>query len=338
MSHIPTSPEAPTDSFRQSRARSHVETVTLEREVAKRPLADGRTRSWSVPPRFPGVIGTPRYCSCLKLAAAYHRADRNRERNSLLLHIDTKYRQRKKPCIIKPACSSDIRAGHLITVGRIEVVMKAKKGLPISLPEYRLIWSVMHSVRRAIGEDSGRACLFYNVIGAYLLEHTFRISARPLMGVALVRVHDPTATVLTFAERDSATGELHSSPEGFHCWVETEAHVLDFTAPTYREELLASGQSLPIPRRMFQREKAVAAASPEEVTQEGDFLVLPNAALTNLLLGRAAKSMAVGDLAKVCLSWLRRPPKRTPTVFLMQDDRGETFEMQLAPLRLEGAW
>ncbi|MQM38731.1 hypothetical protein KBTX_02750 [wastewater metagenome] len=67
-------------------------------------------------------------------------------------------------------------------------------------------------------------------------------------------------------------------------------------------------------------------------------MVLPNPELTNLMIQRATKSLAIGDLAEVCLSWLKRPPKKTPAMFHMQDDRGERFEMQLASLRLEGAW
>jgi hypothetical protein len=223
-------------------------------------------------------------------------------------------------------------------VGQLDTNMKSKKRLILTLNEYRLILAVMDAVRSALGEDQTRACLFYNTIGAFILERSFGISARPMIGAAFFRVHDHTDSVLSYAEIDEATGQMTSSKNGFHCWVETAEHLIDFTAPRYREAMLEIGHNLPIPRKMFQRQKSTAVSDISELRREGDFLVVPDQELALSLLRNATKTHALGDLAEICVAWINKPPKKTPETFHMQDDLGAVFKMQLRKINLVGAW
>ncbi len=194
----------------------------------------------------------------------------------------------------------------------------------------------MHSVSCSIGNTTGKACLFYNVIGALMLNKHLNKEARPVMGSAFVRVHDPSDTVLSYSHL-GPDGPV-SNLEAFHCWIECEGYVIDFTAPVFRESLSEIGQLLPISRKMFQKPLSQMACSWTELHKEGDFWLMPNAELTSMLLQRFLAKPAPSDLANVCLQWFKRAPKKTPESLSMINDLGEITKMKLANIRLSAAW
>ncbi|MCK2120674.1 DUF2026 family protein [Pseudomonas aeruginosa] len=210
-------------------------------------------------------------------------------------------------------------------------------GLAITLPEYNRIFQVVHSVSAALDDRPGASCLFYNTVGAFLLERSLGVQARPRMGAAFFRVDDATDTVLVFAERDE-TGGCVSTRNGFHCWVETENHIIDFTAPVYRRYLADIGGNIQLPRKMFQKPKSSMASSCDFLVDEGDYYVESNPELTMELMSKGAGSAAVGDLAEACLQWFKRPPKKMRSTLPLMDDRGRLTEIKLTGLSVVGVW
>jgi hypothetical protein len=209
--------------------------------------------------------------------------------------------------------------------------------LPITLPEYERVFRVVHSVSRSMDDRPGASCLFYNVVGALLLEKMLRVKARPVIGAAFFRVDDSTATALSFAILND-DGTCTSTEDAFHCWVETESHIVDFTAPVYREYLEKIGLSRQLPRKMFQRRKVDMASFHQDLLFEGDYYVQPNAELTKLSLENALKSPAVGDLANVCLQWFVRPPKAMKDTLSIMNDLQEVIQVRLTALSISGVW
>ena len=157
------------------------------------------------------------------------------------------------------------------------------------------------------------------------------------MGAAFFRVDDESATALSFAQLNE-DGSCEGTQERFHCWVETENHIVDFTAPVYREYLAKSGLNVDVPRKMFQREKLGMAQSHHDLQAEGDYFVVPNKQLTNQFLAKAMESPATSDLANVCLQWFKRPPKRIQPSLTMMNDLGELTNIELTTLPIVGAW
>ncbi|WP_141133406.1 DUF2026 family protein [Pseudomonas segetis] len=52
---------------------------------------------------------------------------------------------------------------------------------------------------------------------------------------------------------DEENGNIYSSPEAFHCWVETDNYFTDFTAPEYIEALVQGGVKANIKRMIFKK-------------------------------------------------------------------------------------
>ncbi len=212
-----------------------------------------------------------------------------------------------------------------------------KNRLALTLPEYERIFRVVHSVSRSLDDRPGASCLFYNTVAALLLEKSLGVQARPVMGAAFFRVHDPSATALFFASL-MEDGTCEGTENGFHCWIETEQHILDFTAPVYREYLQKLGSPLQLPRKMFQKPKAEMARSHHELRSEGDYFVQPSRHLTKMFLESVLKSPAVGDLADACLQWFKRPPKKIPESLRLMNDLREITVVNLTKIKLVGAW
>jgi hypothetical protein len=210
--------------------------------------------------------------------------------------------------------------------------------LAITLPEYERIFRVVHSVSRSLDDRAGASCLFYNTVGAILLEQRCGIPARPAMGSAFIRVDDSDDATLAFASMDSAKGEFEGTQEAFHCWIETGDHIIDFTAPVYREYFDKLGAPRSVPRKMFQKRYSKMADSPRDLVRVGDFFVEQNIDLTRHFLESAMKSPALGDLANVCLEWFVRPPKAMKDSISIMNDLGEVTHVRAAQIHLTGAW
>ncbi len=205
----------------------------------------------------------------------------------------------------------------------------------ITLKDYETVFRILYSVSASVGNTAGKACLFYNVIGARMLNEHLKVEARPVVGSAFFLVHDQSNTVLSYSQI-GADGPF-SSPEAFHCWIECEGYVIDFTAPVFRESLSEVGQQLQIPRKMFQRPLSKMAKSWTELNSAGDFWLTPNVELTAIALRRFLEKPAPSDLANVCLHWFKKNSK-TPESLSMINDLGEITEMKLANIRLSEAW
>ena len=76
----------------------------------------------------------------------------------------------------------------------------------------------------------------------FLIERALKIPAKPVMGSAFILVDDPSDTVLSFSNV-SQDGTFSSNSNAFHCWVETQEHIIDFTAPVYKKYFDKNGQN-----------------------------------------------------------------------------------------------
>jgi hypothetical protein len=173
-------------------------------------------------------------------------------------------------------------------------------------------------------------------MGALMLSEKMKKDARPVMGSAFFRVHDPSETVLSYSRL--VDGVPTSDKDSFHCWVECDGFLIDFTAPVFRESLAQAGKNLSIQRKMLQKPFTTMADSVNDLKQEGDFCLYPDQSLTNQLLKSFLEKPAPSDLANICLHWLQKPVTKTPTDLSMVNDLGERTDMTLPNINLQAAW
>lgn len=204
----------------------------------------------------------------------------------------------------------------------------------ITLRQYELIYKIVASVGAELSHGPGKSCQFYNVNGAFILEEIFKVKAKPVMGAAFIRLTESGDTLLFAAEED---GDFYSSPEAFHCWVETENNIIDFTAPEYREALAQAGTENKIKRNMLQKEKYSRSASPHDMSNVGDFYFESNPTLTNNLLTKMFNKPATQDLAHVCVEWCKQSQKKLSS-FEIIDDLGGTTLITPINQSIDGAW
>ena len=205
----------------------------------------------------------------------------------------------------------------------------------IKLLEYERMFQVINSISEKLDDRDGASCLFYNTIGAFLIESVLKIKARPVIGAAFILVDNATDTVLCFSNIMS-NNVAFSDKENFHCWVETQDHIIDFTAPVYQKYFDRMNNPLSVPRRMFQKRKCDMSPSYQTFSKEGDFFVQENIELTKSLLSKQPPS--VGDLADICCRWYKSPPKKIDKSMVIENDLGEIIAIDLTSIRISGGW
>lgn len=204
----------------------------------------------------------------------------------------------------------------------------------ITLKQYELIYKIVASVGKELSYGAGRSCQFYNVNGAFLLEKIFKVKASPVMGAAFIRLAKNGDTLSFAGEED---GRFYSSPEAFHCWVETDNNIIDFTAPEYREALLLAGSDSRLKRLMFQKEKASMSRGPHDMSNVGDFYFESSPELTHAFLTKMFEKAATQDLATICFEWCKKSKKKL-SGFDIINDLGEVTPIKPVNYSVSGAW
>lgn len=208
---------------------------------------------------------------------------------------------------------------------------------PITLPEYERLFRLIHSVVVNEGGDPSKACLFFGIAGAYLLSTHHRLkNARPVAGLAGYNLRTPTNLFVIFGGKNDE--ELSSDADHFHCWIEVDGWIIDFTAPLFDEMAPPERKGATIPRLMFQKPAVTDAVNFTGLTTPGSYVHIPNAALTNALMFNFTRKPAHGDLIEICEKWYVRPPKKMLQSIGIGDQHGNMKEVRLSRISVEGLW
>lgn len=205
----------------------------------------------------------------------------------------------------------------------------------ITLKQYENIFRIVASAAAHFAHGAGRSCLFYNVKAAYILNQNLKIQARPVMGAAFVRLNDSGDTISFAGQED---GSFFSSPDAFHCWVETPKVILDFTAPEYREATPEYVKNNGVPRKMFQKDKRLMCGSPHSLSEPGDYFFQENPELTQHLLSEMLSKPASRDFCKICSDWYKKLSKKGIEKASVVNDLGELTQVKLKRKSLASKW
>ncbi|MFT4410296.1 DUF2026 family protein [Stenotrophomonas muris] len=205
--------------------------------------------------------------------------------------------------------------------------------LQLTLPEYRRIFEVVYSVLEGRA-NTPFACMFFAAAGVLILNKHYRIPARAVAGAFLLCT-DPEPSIISIAKSDD--GMVTSDRDGFHMWVQTETHVIDFMAPIFNEAVKGRGYPGALPRKMFQRPLSAEVESIEQLRTPGDYFTIPNIELTFELIDSLFDRHANVDLLNAVDRWFKKYPKRLDELSLL-NDLGEIYKLTLRAPAISGAW
>jgi hypothetical protein len=213
---------------------------------------------------------------------------------------------------------------------------KKSNKLAITLPDYQRMHRVIASVLNSVEANTPKACLFFAVAGAFLIEQVHKRPARTAVGAAFYRVDDNTGFTMAFGRCGENT--VSSDDEAFHCWIESDGMVIDLLAPIFQESVLSGGRTEEVARRMFQRPLSEMASTPYELDQVGDFFLQHDPVLQLSLMESFMTKPANGDLVNVCHYWYAPYPKKMLPTMRMGSDDGSFRDIKLGPIEIVGAW
>lgn len=209
----------------------------------------------------------------------------------------------------------------------------ASPKLQLTLPEYNRVYEVIYSVLEGQA-NTPFACMFFATVGALILKEHHKIEARPVAGAFFLCV-DPEPFGISFAKKEN--GLVTSDLDGFHMWVQTKTHVIDFMAPIFNESIEGKGYHKTVPRKMFQRPLCSEAESIEALRAPGDYFTLPNIELTNERVQAFMDRPTYMDLLGAANRWFKKYPRKLDDLSL-SNDLGEVHKLTLSAPSISGAW
>jgi len=204
----------------------------------------------------------------------------------------------------------------------------------IPLSDYSRIHRVGYGVIEQMSNVE-KSCIFFSIYGAYILNKIYNIEARAVAGLFSLCVDDEPK-VASFGRFENDL--IVSDEDGFHMWVQTKTHIIDFMAPVFPESFAPQLEGDVLPRKMFQRLLTSEAEKPEGLKKAGDFISYPNLELSHKLIERFFDRNDTGDLVHVAEAWFGKRRGKTPKQFAMQNDLGKVYNLNLPTTLISGSW
>lgn len=200
----------------------------------------------------------------------------------------------------------------------------------IKQSDYHRIYRVIHSLLSANNADPATAAMYFATFGAFILEHHYKIKAKPSGGLV---AYNLGGKLMLFADHRE-DGYVTGAGENFHCWVEADGWAIDFMAPAFPQAVA----ELAVPAKMFQRPLSSMAAGINDLKQSGDFFYQAEAEAMSRRFADWHKHGAIGDLASVAAGWFRKSPRHMTGSLVISTSDGETKTVALSGNMLTGSW
>ncbi|MCI9864738.1 DUF2026 family protein [Rhizobium skierniewicense] len=200
----------------------------------------------------------------------------------------------------------------------------------IKQTDYHRIYRVINSLLVNENADPASASMYFSTFGAFILEHHYKVKAKPKGGLA---AYNLDGKMILFADHRE-DGHVTGAGENFHCWVEADGWVIDFMAPAFAE----AAQGLSVPSKMFQHPLSDMAASINDLSQSGDFYYKSEPEATARRFADWRKHAMIGDLASVAAGWFRKSPRQMQSSISVVDQSDKSTTIPLVGHALQGAW
>jgi hypothetical protein len=200
----------------------------------------------------------------------------------------------------------------------------------IKQTDYHRIYRVINSLLINENADPASASMYFSSFGAFILEHHYKVKAKPKGGLA---AYNLDGKLILFADhRDD--GHVTGAGENFHCWVEADGWAIDFMAPAFSQ----AAHALSVPSRMFQQPLSSMAPSINDLSRSGDFFYKSEPEATARRFADWRKHAMIGDLASIAAGWFRKSPKQMQSSLSVSDKDGKSRTIPLLGNSLTGAW
>lgn len=200
----------------------------------------------------------------------------------------------------------------------------------IKQTDYHRIYRVINSLLVNENADPASASMYFSTFGAFILEHHYKVKAKPKGGLA---AYNLDGKMILFADHRE-DGHVTGAGENFHCWVEADGWAIDFMAPAFAQ----AAQGLSVPSKMFQRPLTDMAASINDLSQSGDFYYKSEPEATARRFADWRKHAMIGDLASVAAGWFRKSPRQMQSSISVVDQSDKSTTIPLVGHALQGAW
>lgn len=213
----------------------------------------------------------------------------------------------------------------------------------LKLQEFNTISIATQSVLRSVAipeyfPDLNRSCTMFAFCGALALTEVYRIPAKVYAGSFFVR-QPKSEIVLSYAEKDTIVGD--DTRQGFHAWVETETHIIDFMSPLYPAILEAhpdNTQKLKFENRMLQIRLQDDAQSWREFEDGKSIFALATKNRTQYIASRIFSTPALKDIASLTSQWVDKLRKKPGVEMDICDNYGRHTRLKPHGLASKGAW
>ncbi|KAA3513275.1 DUF2026 family protein [Agrobacterium rosae] len=200
----------------------------------------------------------------------------------------------------------------------------------IKQTDYHRIYRVINSLLINENADPTTASMYFSTFGAFILEHHYKVKAKPKGGLA---AYNLDGKLILFADhRDD--GHVTGAGENFHCWVEADGWAIDFMAPTFAQ----AARDLSVPSKMFQKSLSSMVPSINDLAKSGDFFYKSEPEASARRFADWRKQAMIGDLATIAAGWFRKSPKQMQTSISVSDNKGQSSIIPLSGNSLVGSW
>ncbi|MGR1580100.1 DUF2026 family protein [Thalassobius sp. S69A] len=207
----------------------------------------------------------------------------------------------------------------------------------ITQNEFNLITTAIQGLLETTGHTKTvvGGCAIFACFGAAVMNSKLNIPCRPVAGAW--QLHHPNGQcVLGIGQEEER--RIHANENGFHMWVQTETHIIDFMSPLYPEVFPEVHSEAPIPRRVLQVPRKDDAKDMGEFLNGSPLFTLPSLDLTKSFVEGVAKSSSSQDLLNVFLSWWSGLEKEPHLGIELEKSTGEYLEIWPSDCKAEGVW
>jgi hypothetical protein len=198
------------------------------------------------------------------------------------------------------------------------------------------MFSTIHAILLNEEAKMNHSCIWFSIIGAFVLREHYKINAKVAMGIAAYMVDEEKENVLVFAENDGT--RLFCSDNGFHSWIEANEHIIDFTAPLFPKMVKSVNPTESCPSKMFQKPLKKMCNSVSELKRTGDFFVGKDMVFSDQTVDHFMSFPVNVDLIKLCCDWYKRPPKKMYKAIKIGNNKGHLNDVHLKQINLVGSW
>ena len=213
----------------------------------------------------------------------------------------------------------------------------------LKLRDFNLITVATQSILRSTAipsyfPDLERSCTMFAFCGALTLTQTYRIPAKVFAGNFFVR-QPGSDIVLSYAEGETVEGD--SARQGFHAWVQTDTHIIDFMSPLYPnivERHPQASHTEKLERRMLQIRLDDQAQSWEEFEAGMPILTDPTLYRTTDVVSIFSENTSLQSMANLTSQWVKLLRKNPKAVMDIGSDRGDHIRLKPLGLTASKSW